>query len=72
MKRFIRHCKKWNQWRKHSKDNLLYKIYVFFNPTISPTYQCFIINEKMKEIVDAFWKGVEDGMREVEQKGGTK
>lgn len=67
MKRFIRHCKRWNEWRKQSADSLFYKIYVFFNPKISPTYQLFISDEEMKEIVDAFWKGIEDGMKSVEE-----
>ena len=67
MKRFIRHCKRWNQWRKPCKNNFLYKIYVFFNPKISPTYQLFRTYEEEKEIIDAFWKGVEEGMRAVEQ-----
>lgn len=72
IKRFIHHVKKWNEWRKHCKNYLPYKIYVFFNPKISPTYQLFIRDEEMKEIVDAFWKSVEAGMREVEQKGGAE
>ena len=63
MKRFIRHCKKWNQWRKPCKNNFLYKIYVFFNPKISPTYQLFIVDEEWKEIVEAFKKGIEEGMK---------
>ena len=72
MKRFIRHCKRWNQWRKNNKNNLIHKIRVFFYPKISPTYQLFISDEEMKEIVEAFMRGVEDGMREVEQKGGAE
>lgn len=72
MKRFIRHCKRWNEWRKPCRNNLLYKIYVFFNPKISPTYQLLISYEKKKDIIDAFLKGIEDGMREVEQKGGAE
>lgn len=63
MKRFIRHCKRWNEWRKHSKNHLIYKILVFFNPKISPTYQLFISYEEKMEIVEAFMKGVEDGMK---------
>lgn len=74
MKRFIRHCKKWNEWRKSCKNYLPYKIHVFFKPKISPTYQLFIRNEEMKELVDAFLKGVEEGMKSVEDemKGGNE
>lgn len=74
MKRFIRHCKRWNEWRKQSADSLFYKIYVFFNPKISPTYQLFISDEKMKEIVEAFWKSFQEGMKSVEDgmKGGAE
>lgn len=63
MKRFIRHCKRWNEWRKSCKNNLIHKIYVFFNPKISPTYQLFRSYEEKMEIVEAFMKGFEDGMR---------
>lgn len=65
IKRFIHHVKKWNEWRKSCKNNFLYKIYVFFNPKISPTYQFFISDEEAKEIFEAH-------MREVEQKGGAE
>lgn len=69
MKRFIRHCKKWNQWRKHSKNYLPYKIHVFFNPKISPTYLFFITDEELEKIVEAFKKGFEDGMKGKKEDG---
>lgn len=74
MKRFIRHCKRWNEWRKSCKNNLLHKIRVFLNPKISPTYQLIISYEEKKEIIDAFWKSVEDGMKSVEDgmRGGAE
>ena len=67
MRRFIRHCKKWNEWRKHSRNSFLYKIYVFFNPKISPTYQLFISYEEKMKILEAFMRGLQDGMKGEEQ-----
>ena len=67
MKKFVQHCKKWNQWRKHSANRWLYKIHVFFTPKISPTYLLFLTDEEWEEIVEAFKKGIEDGMKGIEE-----
>lgn len=54
MKRFLRHCKRWNGWRKNNLNSPLHKFLVLIGLVYSPTfdfYCAFEDGEDMKTTV---------------------
>ena len=64
--RFICHCKNWNAWRKHNRNNKLHKIYIFFKPQKSPTFmqtnEYVLFNGKIYRWSDVFMRGFYEGL----------
>ena len=66
IKRFIRHIKRWNKWRKHCGNGRLYKISVLFgNP--SPTFGLVLTDEEEEEMR----KEIQEKYEAVDLLGGT-
>lgn len=45
-KQTIKHFKKWNQWRKHCLNGVLYKFLVLLGITKSPTFALFLTDDE--------------------------
>ena len=56
IKRFIRHIKRWNKWRKCCGNGWPHKISVLFGGH-SPTFNFVLIDEELEEIAQAFMRG---------------
>ena len=44
-KAMIKHIRRWNAWRKHNMNGLMYKVLVLFNFIKSPTMMNLLIDD---------------------------
>lgn len=56
MKKVINHCIKWNEWRKHNLGSLLYKVLVLIGFIHSPTFEIYLTDAQVNEIIEEFKK----------------
>lgn len=50
---WIKHIKRWNEWRKHNINSPLHKLLVLLGIIKSPTFLCVLTKEEQEEIVKA-------------------
>lgn len=58
MRKIIYHIKKWNEWRKGSLNNPIYKLLVLFKLAKSPTFDWFWTKEETEQFIRGFEIGV--------------
>ena len=59
---WIKHIKRWNEWRKHNGNSPLYKLLVLLGIVKSPTLPFVLTKEEGKAMAEAFKKGFEEGL----------
>ena len=59
---WIKHIKRWNEWRKHNGNSSLYKLLVLLGIVKSPTLPFVLTKEEDKAVVEAFKKGLKEGV----------
>ena len=59
---WIKHIKRWNEWRKHNGNSSLHKLLVLLGIVKSPTFSHTFTKEECEEIEKAFEKGFKEGL----------
>lgn len=58
-KRFIRHIKRWNKWRKRNLNGRLHKFMtLLFGSKYSPTFAATLTDEDENELHDSMQKAI--------------
>lgn len=61
MEVWIKHIKRWNEWRKYNGNSPFHKLLVLLGIVKSPTFQQILTKEEGKAVYEAFEKGFKEG-----------
>lgn len=61
MRKFVKHVRRWNIWRKKSLNGRGYKLFVLLGITKSPTFAWTMLPEEMKPFEEGIKAAIEDG-----------
>lgn len=56
--RWIKHIKRWNEWRKRNINSSFYKLLVLLGIVKSPTFLCTLTKEEREEFAKSLEKAI--------------